>query len=284
MYAHSRFVITVLCALVLMALFAPVASLYAQDELPVTLPPDVPTGAATELTGSGMVTLDEEVQVDAATVAKTAVQETERLIDDTGQAAAVENKMAVYLPIVGKPGKSTVITINPTPQWRNIKAETFEGVFPNGLWRSYDSNRGANGEYYWDDDDYKPYSGRWSAWAANGGANARDPEYYYYANNMYSWMTYGPFSLESAQNARVFFRYWNRSEAGYDRFWWTYSCDGVSYQGNFTSGDSLGWQYKYLYIPCLRDSTVWIGFFFHSDGRNVSDGPFVDDVYIQEYR
>jgi len=68
--------------------------------------------------------------------------------------------------------------------WQNIMTEDFDGVFPTGLWAAYDNDGATNGEYYWDDDDYKPHWGSWSAWCANGGADGVDPEFHYYPNNM----------------------------------------------------------------------------------------------------
>ncbi len=59
--------------------------------------------------------------------------------------------------------------------WTTIMSETFEGSFPSGLWDVYDVDGSTNGEYYWDEDDYKPHNGSKSAWAANGGANGMDP-------------------------------------------------------------------------------------------------------------
>jgi hypothetical protein len=101
---------------------------------------------------------------------------------------------------------------------------------------------------------------------------------------MNSWMVYGPFSLRYALSSRLFFRYWNQSERNFDYFNWYYSCNGANFYGFRVSGDSGGWQYRYMTIPCTGDSTVWIAFRFTSDGSVTDDGPFVDNVYVQEYR
>lgn len=53
--------------------------------------------------------------------------------------------------------------------WTTVMSQNFEGTFPSGSWRVLDANGSSYGEYYWDDDNYRPYSGGWSAWAANGG-------------------------------------------------------------------------------------------------------------------
>ena len=60
--------------------------------------------------------------------------------------------------------------------WQNIMIETFEGTFPFGLWSCFDGDGTTNGVFYWDDDDYKPYKGSWSAWCAKGGTNGIDPQ------------------------------------------------------------------------------------------------------------
>jgi hypothetical protein len=174
--------------------------------------------------------------------------------------------------------------------WNTIMSENFESVFPSGLWSVFDCNGSAYGEYYWDDDDYKPYSGSWSAWAANGGANGLDPQYYYYPNNACSWMVYGPFDLSDAVDAELLFYYWNRSESCCDYFGWYASANGTNFYGTRVSGDSGGWRYvnfDLTSVPGLGnlvgDSSVWIAFVFTSDSSVVYDGPFVDNVFLQKY-
>ena len=81
--------------------------------------------------------------------------------------------------------------------------EGYEGIFPSGAWQAFDNDGTTNGEYYWDDDDYRPNYGSWSAWCANGGANGLDPASSNYANNMSSWMVYGPFSLAGCSEAEL---------------------------------------------------------------------------------
>lgn len=181
-----------------------------------------------------------------------------------------------------------VSPLSPTG-WTTIKSEGFEGQFPNGAWQVFDNDGSTNGQYYWDDDDYKPRAGSWSAWAANGGANARDPQYSFYANNMRSWMRYGPFDLSNANDAELLFHYWNQSEANYDYFGWYASANGTNFYGYRVSGDSGGWRYvnfDLTAVPTLGnlvgDSSVWIAFIFNSDSSIVDDGPFVDDVLLQK--
>lgn len=177
-----------------------------------------------------------------------------------------------------------------TAGWTTIMQEGFEGAFPNGSWRAYDQDGATNGEYYWDDDDYIAYNGYWSAWAANGGANGLDPYYYYYPNNMKSWMIYGPFDLSNASDAEMLFYYWNQSEINYDWFSWYASPNGTNFYGYRVSGDSGGWKsvnFDLTSVPgygsLLGDSSVWIAFSFNSDYSIVDDGPFVDNITLQKY-
>ncbi len=174
--------------------------------------------------------------------------------------------------------------------WNAITTEGFEGAFPNSAWSTFDNNGTTYGEYYWDDDDYKPYSGGWSAWVANGGANLLDPQYYYYPNNLHSWMVYGPFDLSNAADAELLFYYWNQSELNYDYFGWYASTNGTNFYGYRVSGDSAGWRYVNFDLTAVPgfgnlvgDSSVWIAFIFTSDGSLVDDGAFVDNIVLQKY-
>lgn len=269
-------------------------ALAQEDQGEVTTAQEGAATTVTEVTSNAAAVLDvtqneivaaagvEDVAADAAT--KTELQGQDKLEATAEGGSAPDNKALLFLPQIGGGSLGDAEASSTTAYWRNIAIETFEGLFPSGYWRAYDGNGTSYGQYYWDDDDYKPYSGRWSAWAANGGINGRDPQYYYYPNRADSWMVYGPFSLRYAQSARLFFRYWNQSERNFDYFNWYYSCNGVNFYGVRVSGDSGGWQYRYLTVPCTGDSTVWIAFRFTSDGSIIDDGPFVDNVYIQEYR
>ena len=177
-----------------------------------------------------------------------------------------------------------------TSGWTTIMAEDFEGGFPSGAWSVFDDDSSTTNECYWGKDDYKPHSGGWSAWAASGGEDGLDPEYYYYPSNLKSWMVYGPFDLSDAQDAELHFYYWNQSEVDHDWFGWYASADGADFHGFQVSGDSGGWKsenFDLTAVPTLGnltgDSSVWIAFSFISDAGNSDDGPFVDDVILQKY-
>lgn len=159
----------------------------------------------------------------------------------------------------------------------NLMSEKFEGAFPSGLWDAFDNDGATNGEYYWDDDNYRPYEGSWSAWAAAGGADGLDPEFSNYPNNAQSWMIYGPFDLSKSGSAYFDFYYWNDSEETYDLFSWGASGDGTTFTATTVSGYSGGWVYERFNLgPWLGDSSVWIGFEFTSDYIYTYEGPYVD--------
>lgn len=174
--------------------------------------------------------------------------------------------------------------------WTLIVEETFESDFPTGNWQVFDANGTADGEYFWDDDDYLPHKGAWSAWPANGGTNGVDPEQYYYPNNLRSWMVFGPFDLSEASYAEMAFAYWNQSELNYDSLFWGASLDNDTFYGTRVSGDSGGWKneiFSFAEVPELGDITgqraVWICFVFESDTSVVDDGPYLDDIKIMRY-
>ncbi len=168
--------------------------------------------------------------------------------------------------------------------WVTLMTETFEGVWPSGLWSALDGDGATNGEYYWDDDDFKPHNNYWSAWPANGGANALDPQYNNYPNYMDAWMVYGPFDLSGCALADYDFYYWNKSEAGYDEFQWLASPNGINFYGWAISGDSGGWQYVDMDLnPYAGDNSVWLALKFVSDYTVTDVGAFVDDIQLWCY-
>ncbi len=176
----------------------------------------------------------------------------------------------------------------PLAGWTNLMTENFEGVFPSTGWTVFDNDGATSGEYYWDDDDYKPHWGSRSAWCARGGLNGFDPEYDYYPNDAWSWMVYGPFNLSGYSDAELLFYYWNQSESNWDKFSWAASTNGTDYYGYSVSGGSSGWQYVNFDLTSVSGVTgasqVWIAFIFESDGSVRSYGAYVDDVTLRAYQ
>jgi hypothetical protein len=187
-------------------------------------------------------------------------------------------------PLPPDPDKEGAVDETPPTRdksyWSLPMSENFESAFPNGLWNAFDNNGAMYGEYYWDDDDFKPVAGSWSAWVANGGANGVDPEHNNYANYMDSWMMYGPFDLSGCAAADFSFYYWNRSEENYDWFGWGASGGGNVY-GWQISGSQESWNYvDFDLAPYLGDTSVWLAFIFRSDGSVTDIGTFVDNVNL----
>ena len=158
-----------------------------------------------------------------------------------------------------------------------IMSEGFEGSFPTGLWTTY-------GDPTWGKDDFKPKTGLASAWCARGGASGLDPQYSTYANNMESWMIYGPFSLSDATSAQLVFDFWNNSESDKDYFSWMSSLDGSNFSGYKTTASSGGWQNAVFDLTDVcQNSSVYIGFYFQSDSANNGyEGAFVDNIVLQK--
>jgi hypothetical protein len=172
--------------------------------------------------------------------------------------------------------------------WTMIMSQDFEGTFPAGSWYVFDGDGSVNGEYFWDDDNYRPHTGSWSAWPANGGADAVIPPTDY-PNNMNSRMSYGFIDLTDAVDAELQFYYWLQSEQDYDFFGWYASIDGSSdFYGYRTSGYSGGWvaqNFDLTAVPVLGDVTghyVFIIFIFTSDATVTDEGVYVDDVLLRK--
>lgn len=86
--------------------------------------------------------------------------------------------------------------------WVTTMSQGFEGVsLPSG-WTVYDNDGATNGELFWGSQSNSSmvHDGDRSAWPGIEGADGRPPGFGY-ANNMDSWMVYGPFSLADANDA-----------------------------------------------------------------------------------
>jgi hypothetical protein len=162
-----------------------------------------------------------------------------------------------------------------------LLTEGFEGAFP-GNWGI------SGGSIYWDDTSYRHHAGSWSAWCADGGTLGQ-PAGGTYLNDMNTWMTYGPFNLSDATAGSMTFWLWLDSETDYDWFGYVVSVNGSNWYGYRTSGSTGGWSSRsidFRNVPTLGnvtgDSSVWIGFYFQSDGSVVREGAYVDDVYVSK--
>ena len=214
----------------------------------------------------------------------------------TGEVSeAVDKNLLVELQpasaVLGIPLERDVVEPEQTGAsgWQTIMTEDFESSFPTGLWVAVDNDGATNGEYYWDEDDYRQHSGSCSAWCAKGGTDGLDPQFSDYANYMQSWMIYGPFDLSDATDAELNFYYWLDSEEYYDNFKWLASTNGINFYGSRLSGWSSDWQYESFdltIVPTLGnlcgETQVWIAFIFQSDQTVVDKGAFVDDIELRK--
>ena len=189
------------------------------------------------------------------------------------------------------PTRTPTPTHTPTQspeQWVTIKAETFEGGFPN-TWQVVDQNA-TNGLHYWAKRNCRPYAGTNSGWAVGGGAGAGLGCGSNYPTHVQTWMLYGPFSLVGASDAQVLFQLWMKTQQQVDVIAVLASVDGQNFHGASLSGDSQGWWALYLDltdVPNLGDlrdrPNVWIAFIFESDG-SVTDveGAYLDDILVRK--
>jgi len=85
-------------------------------------------------------------------------------------------------------------------------------------------------------------SGSYSAYCVQNGEPAPGP----YPADVNAWMTYGPFDLSNATDAKMDFSYWNQSEPDCDYLYWMASSDGENFNGYYTSGYQADWQSETL--------------------------------------
>jgi hypothetical protein len=173
--------------------------------------------------------------------------------------------------------------------WITITSQGFEGSFPAGDWYAFGLDPF---EITWGKDDYKPYSGNYSAWCAASHFDAETDDY---PNYMIGLMGYGPFDLSDAVNAKLTFYYWNESQPTYDTLICAVAIDSLDIDNiypcffPFISGDSGGWVHKEVdltKIPVLGsvcgEESVYIGFVFMTNEETTDKGAFVDDITLQK--
>jgi subtilisin-like proprotein convertase family protein len=203
----------------------------------------------------------------------------------------------------GDPGKPTMIRLSEKPAGvsagndpnaqpkpvtpRDLRGDTtimsqnFEGAFPDTGWNVFD-NLADGYEYLWDDESNRPFSGSWAGWPAGAGANALLPSQGY-ANNMSSWMVYGPFDLSGAATAKSHFYRWGITEQDLDYLYFGVSTDGTNFNGLSWSGDTAGWVEQTVnFDEYVGNSSVYVGWYFHSDSSITYEGAWVDDITVSK--
>jgi hypothetical protein len=162
-----------------------------------------------------------------------------------------------------------------------LMSEDFEGAWPTAGWNVFDANGPYGGELFWGKDDFNPHGGSQSAWAAGGGADARDPATSNYAEFQDSWMVYGPFDLSGYTAATLDFYWWMQAEGSSDYFYYGASHDGVNFGLATVMTWNTPWTHQDVDLSSYAgDASVWIAFRFTSDGSVSFKGPFVDDIFL----
>lgn len=146
---------------------------------------------------------------------------------------------------------------------------------PDNLERTWGANDFL---YYYHDDDPSDVQ---SAWPAAFGADALDPNEFYYSNNLNSWLDYGPMDLSNMENVFVSFGLWYETEPDFDKIKFCASTDGLNYSCATWSGVSGGWTDQAFWLTSYAGySEVWVAWVFQSNDSNFDDGPFVDEIWV----
>jgi hypothetical protein len=167
-----------------------------------------------------------------------------------------------------------------------IKSEGFECGIPADFVLSGDPTWGAT--------TYRKYEGARSAYCVGSSVPAPGP----YPDDAFAWMTYGPFSLQDAQDARLGMRAWINTEAGYDFFWIVASTDGLNWTGYRLSGNWAGltadeWLHMAVSFSDLSNmpisdpamigqSQVWFATIFESDYSVTYEGVYLDNIVLEK--
>ncbi len=270
-----------LCALLLGAtlicllwLWAPDAT--AQDAPPPASPTSTPMPSQL-LAQAKVSTLDHRPSITATYTARNVSGTVYQL-----PAPVWEFGPARHEPAADEP-TAAVLSPMAVSGWQIILSESFEGAFPPAGWSLFDtSNDGF--ERLWSRATAQSFQGAWSVWPAGGGADALNPFVNPYANNLDSWMVYGPIDLSDATNALVHFWLWRATEPGFDYLAVSVSADGVNFDEHGRWDGSEPWAFYTVNLDAnLGDNTVWVAWHFHSDGSVTDAGAFVDDIEIVKF-
>ena len=164
-----------------------------------------------------------------------------------------------------------------------VQAAAFGEDFEVGLgqWTLY-------GNPTWGTTTYRAGTGTRSAYCAGSSFPAPGP----YLDNMSAWMVAGPFDLSSAITATLEYEQYLNTEKDYDYCYAMASEDGSMFSGSGWSGSSGGlWSQKTLDLTAVPDgsggtvnfagdSSVWVAFYFESDGSATGEGAYVDKVEL----
>jgi hypothetical protein len=168
--------------------------------------------------------------------------------------------------------------------WQPDLSEDFENNLGTA-WQVLDESDDGF-ERHWGINDYYVDEGAQALWVASGGADAVDPEQFYYPPNLDTWLiTANPIDLSSVQMADVDFSMLYDTEVLADYAFVGASVDGENFYGEFWTGDSGGFQTFSLDLSeFIGYPQVYIGFYFHSDDNDTdNEGVWLDDITIWTY-
>lgn len=199
------------------------------------------------------------------------------------------------------PTPTATFTITPTPTntplppWTNLFSETFEGAFP-GEWSLYSywfngtDWQNVTSAVSWEKRTCQANSGSYGGWAVGGGTYGsalpcRDG----YADDIETWMVYGPIDLSQVKDGYISIKLWLDIENKYDFVGWGVSLDNVTVYGNAFTGYSGSWftdtmDLKDVYTlgNITGQPQVWIAIWFASNPANPRyyEGVAIDDLVL----
>lgn len=173
------------------------------------------------------------------------------------------------------------VDANSVSPYTTVFSDGFEGSFPGTTWT-------VSGSPAWTKSTARKYAGSYSVYCAGTASS--------YSADMETWMYAGPYSLSSAQEARLNFLGWVNTESGYDFLWAMVSTDGTNFHGYQFSGDwestsseSNGWVDFAIDVKDALDvdtldgiSQIYIAFIFTSDSIVQYEGAYVDKVSLEK--
>ncbi len=222
------------------------------------------------LTAFGQSEDEEPIDAAAATAAAAARQGAVA----PGESSSIDTgKNYVYLPLMQNTGTANEVAAAATnATWRTVFFDEMCS-FPAG-WSRYDYN--ASGHL-------------WSFKTVESLCVAQPDGY---VNKMHTYM-YRTFSLASAKDARVTFRFKMISEVNWDFLLSQVSCDGgATWHGtpNARSNPPVGFNIRVMQLsktPCLKKTDVTLRFAFMTDAIIVPGGavpPAIDYVWVEKFQ
>ncbi len=137
---------------------------------------------------------------------------------------------------------------------------------------------GGTGSHFWHVTDRRAYEGSRSIWCGNDGEGT-------YENNLDTWIETDVIYVDD-RSTLDFDLYYNVTTYGSDGMYVYYIYDGDTYQLDYIgSGGALlpltvGWAHYSYPLDVLGGSSVRIGFRMKTDGADVAEGHFLDNIEV----